>query len=129
QKLPGDPDLADLRHLYLRDPRAAINVASQRHGYRPREVMAPEPLVTPDAPAPHQLGEGGILTTGTETAQAIGGGAIAIANDSFVASTHSLAELRAGWKSKHGHEPSAIHYDAESNRLWFEAAIEIEGKL
>lgn len=128
KKLPGDPGLAEVRDLYLRDPRAGMNLAAERNGYLPHEIPVPDPLVRPGEAAPKKPGEGGYVTSGHDTAIAIGGNVTPLANDTFLGHVHGLAELRASWKQKHHDEPSAIHYDPETNSVYFEGVMDVGGK-
>ncbi|MBA3458807.1 MAG: DUF4157 domain-containing protein [Deltaproteobacteria bacterium] len=129
RKRPGDAQIGQLREIYLRDPRAAINLAAERNGYRPREMKVPEPIVHVDGKAaPHQRGTGEMLTNGHEVAQQIGGGVFAIADDTFVAQPHQVGELRGQWKEKFGHDPGPGHYDPAKNAVYFEGDLNVGGK-
>jgi hypothetical protein len=118
------PGIEALRDLYLKDPRAAIAVAAEKYGYRPHEVKVDQPyVVKPETQAKPRPKDGGFVSQAGTDAAAMIGEVTAIADNAFIAAPGKLTELRAEWQSRHGHEPSKIHYDAETNSVHFEAKM------
>jgi len=113
--------------LYARDPAAAINLATEKYSYTPESVPASELVVHPDAPGGGKAPIEPFVSSGEhEMAVTLGHGVVAIGAGRYLAAPTELTGMHEAWGAKKGSQPSAIHYDLETNTSHFD--MEVEGK-
>jgi len=116
-----------LRDLYARDPEAAINLASEKHGYQAQSVAEPKLMVQADAPGSKPPVEPVVTQTDHEMSVTLGHGVTALGNSRFLAAPTELAGMHESWSGEKGTKPSKIVYDPETNVSHFEMTV--DGKL
>jgi hypothetical protein len=122
------PGQAELRELYLRDPEAAVNFASEKYGYRPESLADTGLLVKPDAPGEaNKLPVEPMLSPGEhQLAVKLGHGVVAVGNGRFIAAPNELADMHATWAKQKGANPGKLVYDPDTNTTHFE--LDVDGK-